>query len=363
MLEEIRKLIGEVLGVTSAEIIKLREAWLEEQATEDARYAVNTALVHPEGSTTPLSETHYRAQQRAAKIRKQAEKILPEAVSLLVALEIAEQRRDEAERHLGQAWKSGAARLSDGLNEAARDWFPRLANHGVHPHYLKQHSNETVAIIADLIIWKAKDARFQNADNPWRQVLGIYAGRRIDKPYSGGRKGASVSGTPRPDRHHVGAGDYRFDEMVSAAWEMEARPVTGPVHDAPRQQPAGDIDEYALPASVDAVIAPILRTEAERWVDIDYENWGKELSCALDGDLWGHTAEEAIAKVEAASPTTKCTPFSYFLDAARKNGLAAGHAAYRKATTRRFMLMLAEGLDRHRRSVEEADRPKASDAA
>lgn len=399
MLDEIRKLIGEVLGIASADVINAREALLEEQASEDARYAATTALLHPEGSTTPLSETHYRAQQRLAKIRKQAEKVLPEAISLLVALEIATQRREEAERHLGQAWKSGAARLSDGLSEAAREWFARLALHGVHPHYLKQHSNETVAILADLIIWKAKDAKFQNADNPWRDVLSIYASRKIDRPHSGGRKGASVPGTPEPDRHNMGMGDYRFDEMVSAAWDLPPRdlatapappsvvsarpffdcsiypaeppavpditevvvadaapkPEVEPIPvDHPATAPGGEpqleivaaANDYALPAHMSSVaIVAILRARAEKLLEQDYERWESDLTRSLGYKGWAQSDEELIAKIEQAPPVERGTPFHCFLDVARLEGAIAGRDAYREATIRRLMLWLATSKD------------------
>ncbi len=220
MLEQIRKMMAEVLKVSSADVIKTREALLAEQATEDARYAATSALNHPEGSTTPMEEAYSRAQGRVARIRKQIEKELPKVMSLMMALEVAEQRRDEAKLHREQSWSRPASEKDLNLNRAAVDWFPRLRQHGVRPDYLRRPSNETVAIISDLIIWTAKDAKFLDPKNPWRQVLGIYAGRKIDKPGKKGRNGGSVPGTPKPDRHNMGSGDYRFDEMVPAEWGM-----------------------------------------------------------------------------------------------------------------------------------------------
>lgn len=99
VLDELRTLLAEVLEVSTAEVNKVREDLLQEQASADARYAATSALLHPEGSTTPLNEAYSRAQDRVASIRRKAEKVLPSAFALLLALELAEQRRDEAKLH------------------------------------------------------------------------------------------------------------------------------------------------------------------------------------------------------------------------------------------------------------------------
>jgi hypothetical protein len=385
MLNEIRKMITDVLEVSSADVIKTREALLAEQATEDARYAATSALNHPEGSTTPIEEAYSRAQDRVAVTRKQVEKVLPKAMALMMAMEIAEQRREEARLHREQGWSRPAAEQDVAINRAAASWFPRLRRHGVHPHYLKQHSNETVAIISDLIIWKAKDPKFSNPDNPWRRVLGIYATRKIDKPLKKGRSGASKSGVPKVDRHNMGIGDYRFDEMVSAAWgvhvaTIEPEPIEPPpmptfdcsiyaedlpataIDVAEEGEPdvleqleddtlepetealddVGDEDEYALPSHIEAEGAAKLRAAALKLADDGaFDESMDELKWAMGDGIEELSDDEVVARVEGKSAPAGCTPYAYFVETARLNGRDAGMVAYREATIRRIMLTIA----------------------
>lgn len=227
-------LIRQVLEISTADVNQTREALLDEQRSADARYAASSALIHPEGSTTPINEAYSRAQDRVADLRAKALKELPAAFKLLLALQVAEERRAEALRHRDMKWDHAFAKDALGVDPAVADWFARLHQHGVHPHHLKQQAAEMVAIIADLITWKAKDAKFRNPDNPWRTVLQVYASRRIQKPLSKHSKAArSVPGTPTRDRHISDLGDYMFNEMVSAAWgtnddRSSERPVEVP---------------------------------------------------------------------------------------------------------------------------------------
>lgn len=222
------ELMRQVLEVSTADVNEARETLLEEQRSADARYAASSALMHPEGSTTPINEAYSRAQDRVADLRAKALKEVPTAFRLLLALQVAEERRTEALRHRDMMWKQADAKDALGVDPAVADWFARLHNHGVHPHHLKQQAAEMVAIIADLVTWKAKDAKFRNPDNPWRAVLQVYATRRIGKPTSRKRKAdRSVPGTPTRNRHIRDMGDYMFNELVSAAWTTEtSAPVT-----------------------------------------------------------------------------------------------------------------------------------------
>ncbi len=225
MIDAIREEAAETLKLTSAEVAKARAALLDEVATEDVRYAASSALLHPEGSTTPIEEAYSRAQDRVARIRERVEKEMPSMMKLLMSLEIAEQRRDEARVHREQKLQAQDLKSETGVDKFVRDFFRRLAKHGVSPSQLREHKNETVAIIADLMIWKAKDATFKKPENPWRDVLAVYATRKIDMPTKHGRKGGSVPGAPRPDRHNTGSGDYRFDEMIGASWDVTIRDI------------------------------------------------------------------------------------------------------------------------------------------
>ena len=375
MKDELIRLITEVLGTSTGEVNQIREALLSEQASGDARYAAGTALLHPEGSTTPLDEAYGRAQNRFADIRKKAEKTLPGALALLLALKIAEERRDEAKSHRELGWNQASAKDVLGVDPAVADWFARLHKHGVHPHHLKQQAAEMVAIIADLITWKAKDARFGDPDNPWRAVLQIYAGRRIGKPGTKIKAKRSVSGNPTRDRHHHDLGDYMFNEMVSASWprvptpgpqvsvdpfvtESDANFSVAPlperadefasVADMPAEpsqprleliEPAvATVDEYALPQSISENDAAMLHSAAEQWVVIDSE-WEDGLKGAM-GDT-SHPAADVVDRVKRSTHHRRDTPFRYFIDEAQQHGVEAGRAAYRAATVRRFMHLFA----------------------
>jgi hypothetical protein len=214
----ITKLIAEALEISTADVNRMHQALLEEQSSADARYAATSALMHPEGSTTPINEACRRTQKRVADLREKARQQLPQAFALLLALQIATQRRDEAQQHREQKRDEDAEYLATGVKTDTRDWMGRLVNHGVYPSYLKNLSDENVAIIADMISWKAKDPRYKESANPWRDVLSVYATRRIEKPGKGEKAVRSVLGTPMRNRHIRELGDYMFNEMVEPSW-------------------------------------------------------------------------------------------------------------------------------------------------
>lgn len=271
-------LIRQVLEISTADVNQTREALLDEQRSADARYAASSALVHPEGSTTPINEAYSRAQDRVADLRAKALKELPAAFKLLLALQVAEERRAEALRHRDMKWDQAFAKDTLGVDPAVADWFARLHQHGVHPHHLKQQAAEMVAIIADLITWKAKDAKFRDPDNPWRAVLQVYASRRIRKPLTRHSKAArSVPGTPTRDRHISDLGDYMFNEMVSAAW--------GTIDDTPSERPIEVPGPVMFDCSIypeEPVTVPAVEQEGEVGT-IDSDNAGDVAAVENEG--------------------------------------------------------------------------------
>lgn len=396
MLDTIRMLIADALEISTGEVNKIRNELLEEQTSADARYAATSALIHPEGSTTPINDAYSRAQGRVADLREKARKELPKALAAMIALEVAVQRREEAKRHRDMKWDQTIATDTLGVREEVRDWWARLVKHGVHPHYLKQHRAETIAIIADLVTWKAKGATNKDPDNPWRAILAIYAGRVIQKPGRTGKAKRSVPGTPTRARHRGGVEDYMFNEMVEPSWESgpviasaaaaQRNPPPAPaspmfdcsiypepeddalaspstalleaaeLDEASRSPVAASIDEegsasrdepvsaspsaYALPPGIPAAVEQMLRAKAEELASREYDDW----NLSLDGAIgYGRDLSEAevIGKVERADSPSWTTPFSYFLEAARIGGVAAGRQAYREVTVQRFMLELA----------------------
>jgi hypothetical protein len=149
-----------------------------------------------------------------------------------------------------------------------------------------------VAIIADLITWKAKDAKFRDPDNPWRAILGVYAGRRIKKPGKNLKAVRSVSGTPTRDRHIPDLGDYMFNELVSASWgspvPSDTPPEAEPEHPGEaNSQPEGAGDEMQAsgedPIGSDRVTAnasaeddvaetePLTPARAQVWAEAIFE--------------------------------------------------------------------------------------------
>ena len=215
MLDAIKKMAAEFLGIGLRELRTAREALHVEVASDDGRYAARTQLTHPEGSTTPLNDAADRAQQAFAKVRETLEAELPKVMHLLLAYEVAQQRRDEAGAARDRHWDVEMTRRSSGLHPKVDDYFRRLFKHGVGPHNLAQHRDEDVAILGDLHRWKAEDPKYLNPDNPWRLLYNIYATRLIAVPGSGRSAKRSVVGVPVRTKRYAADKWYMFNEVVA----------------------------------------------------------------------------------------------------------------------------------------------------
>jgi len=397
MLDDIVRMAMEALELTDAQVDEARKALLAEVATVDARAAAADALWNPKGSTTRLENAVPAAQQKLSDHRDALAKAAPKFMALALAVEVARQRRDDAEKMLQLKWKAGSAAGTSGVPKEVVDWYPRLERHGVKRSYLGEFSNETVAIIADLIRWKAKDARFRDPDNPWRAVLGTYAERIIVQP---GRKfvaSLSTPGTPTKPRHVSSDRHYMFNEMfrelppVPAATPVPAPPASvtfdcsvypndaAAERTADPQQPAvaeavtgievsgtaveiepdvneamptasgsgspngpavvDDYAEYALPDRITPEVAAELTSYAEQYLT-GYDDWVWDLNYEIDQ---GGTDEEVIARVRRLTDKPKETPYRYFVEAAENGGVAAGRDAYRQASVRRVMSEMITG--------------------
>lgn len=327
MLPEIRALVIEALHLTTGEVNELRAALLAEQATEDARYAATTALEHPEGSTTPANEAYSRAQSRFAKLREKAVKDLPKTLAALIAMDVAFQRREEALTHLRMKQDRKVEDDDAGVRQEVRDWFARLSKHGVRPHYLKQHSNETIAILADLVTWKAKDATFKDANNPWRAILTIYADRVIVKPGDTGKAERSMPGVPQQARYEGCRGHYMFSTMVQPEWSA-ITPVTAaaaapqPSEPKPprpvRQSAVDDGASRAAPLKEGNVAA----VDISGVTDLLQEIWLCGRNPSVDAVI------ERLTWYAAPSPQGD---YAVFIETARRSGISAGIDAYRQA--------------------------------
>lgn len=237
------------------------------------------------------------------------------------------------------------------------------------------------------VCWGRHVDHRKNADNPWRHVLHDYAGRLILQADYGVIVKRSKRGTPVRGKRHTSPKHYMFNEMVEPHWgltsnalepeqsdiealvaeDMVPEPAVSPddqqlpreialvgssetvvaelvVPTEDRQEStlpvsAPAADEYALPPHITHTDAEKLRSAGKQWVDMD-QDWPLDLKCAIG---WSSTNEaDVIADVERAkAPPPGEAPFSYFLDAAKRDGVDAGHAAYREATIRRFAFEFA----------------------
>ena len=378
MLDTIATMIAQALNVTDAEVAETRDRLLEEQAA-GGRYAASTALEHPEGSTTALPEAAMRAQNSYAALRKRVEKELPRALSLVLAAEIARERRDEAEKARDLHWKMENDRLDTGVHDATRGHFKRLFQHGVHPHNLKQHRNDEVAIFADLTRWKASDPKMLDPDNPWRDILGIYTTRLMLRPGYGVTVTRSVPGIATPPARAGDPDHYMFAAMLTNVPVVAPRRVFVPVPAVAAQPPAaGDstteaeadtidlVDEvqgedaevatgpvehvaaddggplpdpYELPADMPQDVWDALMEAAERAV-ADDPDWSFDLMVAI-GTAAEETEEAVIAAVASATDVQGATPFRYFVDVAKSDGAEIGYHAYKGATVRRIAFEMA----------------------
>jgi hypothetical protein len=115
-----------------------------------------------------------------------------------------------------QATKEAARETLSRLHNNAdvNKWLNRLAGHGVAPFQVKQQNDETVAIVADLVMWKAKDPTYLEKENPWRGVMGIYAKRIIARPTGDQKAKLSRPGTPQPGTRGD-PGDYLFSKQMT----------------------------------------------------------------------------------------------------------------------------------------------------
>ncbi len=371
MLKTVATMIAKMLGITEADVADTRTRLLKEKVS-GGRRAASTALENSEGSTTPLKEAARRAQNTYARLRKQVEKRLPSVLALVIATTIAEQRRDETAKALAHHEDEERARLATGVHPEVRDHFARMSAHGVHPNKLLGHSNEEVAILADMTLWRAADPEYENPDNPWRDVLAIYASRLVKEAGYGVTVDRSVPGVPVPPQRHTDPKYYMFGAPTPAGGtavpsslaptqaaqippiasattieddDADVVPVLPQDNEAsgtaaaPGSASDERIDEYALPTVLTSTEVDTLMRAAKAAVDAD-PGWQDALAIAIDGAT-DDSESAIIAAAAAATDIDGATPLRYFLEVAAKDGLSAGAYAFRDATIRRVAFEMA----------------------
>ena len=293
MLDEIEKVAMNLLSMSKDEVRQVRDALLVEVASDDSRYAARTALKHPEGSTTPLNEAADRSQQTYAKVRERLMKELPKLLGLILAEQVAREQRDEAAVARDRHWDAEYERRAVGPHPETRDLFARLFKHGVTPWHLKALRDEEVAIIADLIRWKANDARYKKADNPWRGVLRDYANRLILEADYGVTVKQSIRGTPVRGKRYTSPKYYMFNEMVKPHWSAAPAAPTnaGDQYDDDQATAVPDQTEQAVSAAQNLV--------AIEQVDMPEPGTAASEQVALGDDTAQEEADQERPSVQA----------------------------------------------------------------
>jgi hypothetical protein len=256
--------------------------------------------------------------------------------------------------------------------------------HGVQTGHAATAANGTVAIVSDILQWAGADPDMLDPASPLPKILEIYASRLILTPGQFGDRSRSKPGLPVRQVKHSDPEYYMFNEM-GPSWglkadaggmpgvetvavtgvvpapetrsepgqppqQIEISPVDHPVVSKPVQkdvpppslptpvEQVHEADEYALPQRVSASDAARLMVGGQRWVENDHD-WPFELNYAIGPA--SKADPDVIAAVEAARAPVGTTPFRYFLETAKREGVKAGHAAYREATIRRFAFEFA----------------------
>lgn len=250
MLDVIKAVAIEALGISAREVAETRAKLREEYVQDEARHACRTALEHPEGSTTWFTDAAEAAQQTYARVRKNNQAQIAKVLGLVLAMEVARERRDESEAARVRRRESEAERLDTGVHKDTAAFFARIFGRGVSPTNLKNLSEEEIAIIADLIRWKVKDPRRGEADNPWNAVFGAYAGRLLVKSgrTSVNVNARSVPGVPTPPISRNDPTYYIFANLTAA--------------------PTHSVAVRAVPVASDAVSASMPLTEVKISVDL-----------------------------------------------------------------------------------------------
>jgi hypothetical protein len=181
MFEIIKEAVLARLGIADTEVAETREHVAKEAEDEAVRKAREHQLEHPDGYSTPLAEAVRRAENKAAKLRTEADALAkPFAVAALAA-DAAEASLERVRRAKQDKLDLERKRSVSGMYANAEEFIARLHQHRVNHWHLTQMRTVEVAMIADLIMWKSFDPTHRLPGSPWRSVLKCYASRSLYK--------------------------------------------------------------------------------------------------------------------------------------------------------------------------------------
>ena len=220
MLDKTIKVIVNKLNGISAGVNSQRDKW-EHQRGSDPRAQTypGTALSHPEGNTTALRKSYERAQQTYAKARQEWLKEGSRLVQIMIAVQVARERRDEIRAAFLKHEAAEKERLKTGVHPLLKEWFAGLFAHRVTPAMLELPAIIT-AIIADIIRWTKAGDGLTNPDSPLPELFALYAKRRILNPDGSKIVELSVPGTPTKPTSYRDPLYYATDDLAEmTGWQ------------------------------------------------------------------------------------------------------------------------------------------------
>lgn len=340
MLDKLMKTVSHLTNKHDADTAALRARVERERAGDHARQHAGREFQNPEGHTTPLRRNAENAQVAYARARKAFEKDNGlSALANYMAMEIARQRRDEAAAALKKHEAEEAQRLATGVHKEVAAFFALLFGDGVEPRHLANISEDVRVIISDLIRWDGYDWDRLDPESPVPQVVAIYRHRAKVRP---GREGHKTRSQPR----EVGNADpnlYRFgDNGAGPANRLldDRQAFDEPQATRTAEVVTAEIDPYALSAAVSPRTVELFTELATSQVATD-SDWDLGIRLASNGYDDRRNVKDTIEVLEGMRQPDWVTPFAFFIDTARRDGLAAGRAAYREATIRRTAMQMA----------------------
>lgn len=362
MLDKMLKGVLARLEANSAAVIAQQTAIERERAGDEARDHAGRMLESPEGYSYTPSRAYQKAQKDYAKARRDWEEKGLGALELFATLMIARERRDEAKAWFHQHASAAAHRQTTGIHPEIVPFFALMFEQGVEPRHLANVRQALMAIICDMLRWDGHDPDMTDPTSPIAAIFAIYAERLLLVPGQFGDRSRSVPGVAMAPVRQADPRYYMFGDLVPPPPAHNPQDIVinqaegsdGEVTHRPpevRHEPTVEqsampicelsacddtvtvLDEYALPASINADDAETLLRGAEQWVRSDYD-WEDALKAATGYGLGD--AAQIIARAEAAREQLGDTPLRYFVEAAKLEGVDAGWAAYRAATIRRM---------------------------
>lgn len=184
---------------------------------ERTRDVASRKLKHPRLSSTSLSDAKVAAVIATLKSESLALEAAREAVVMLIASQQARLNEESIDAAIIRANEEKKEKDSSGLYKQARTVVDRLYALGVSKWDYRQLSQQELEILADLLMWKAKDGQHSDVNTPWRAIFNIYEGREL------AHKGRSLPLVSTKIPLLIGTPNYRIEapSFIPTHAEME----------------------------------------------------------------------------------------------------------------------------------------------